>query len=928
MQRDNLRPILIFLGLFFLFVSAFFAQQVYARSLDKQVEQLSPIHPGFAFLDSNGENVLGSGEAVSTMQTCGQCHDTGFISSHSFHADLGLNSFSLAGHTDTGRAWDQSSGLFGKWNPLTYRYLSPEGDTRVDLRIPDWIIENASRIVGGGPAEYDLEGKAHLEQNLGRVGWDWQASGVVEMNCFLCHMGNPNNALRIETIERGEFKWANTATLVGTGLVEQTPLGYAWQPIAFDEQGEWLAEAVSIQDPTNENCAQCHGVIHQSEEALALNGCELDNWQTATTGQVISPARISNSGLNLTNKAGLTRSWDIHAERGLQCTDCHYSLNNPAYYQESPESRPGHLLFDPRRLEIGEYLEKPNHNLARGQSTQSMPDATQKGSMRRCESCHNATDTHAWLPFTERHMAALACESCHAPQMYAPAVQSYDWTVLNRDGSPLSACRGVEGNASSLADLVTGFTPVLMQSESLNGEMKLAPYHLVSAWYWVYDSANGERPVRQEDLYTAFFMEGVYAGEIMRVFDDNQDGELSETELVLNTAAKHDVIAGRLSEIGLENPRISGEIQPYSINHNVTRGEWAVKDCQTCHSDTSRVTQPMQLATYLPGGVEPAFVLGTSTSTNGKLYVEEGALYYQPSTRQEKLYIFGHDRLAWIDWLGVVFFVSVLGAVGVHGGLRYYSAIKAPRPKSAVRSVYMYGVYERFWHWLQTMAIILLLLTGLVIHRPDVFSLFSFRHVVFLHNVLAGLLVANAGLSLFYHLASGEIRQFIPRPYGFFDQAILQTKFYLQGIFKEGKHPFEKSPEKKLNPLQQVTYFGILNVLLPLQIMSGALMWGVQQWPEVAGLFGGLPFLAPLHSLVAWVFASFIVGHVYLTTTGPAPLASMRAMIMGWDEVEVHEPSEEEQNDVEKDENLDDSNEEQSSKQVDGEDFQPVLEFD
>ena len=30
-------------------------------------------------------------------------------------------------------------------------------------------------------------------------------------------------------------------------------------------------------------------------------------------------------------------------------------------------------------------------------------------------------------------------------------------------------------------------------------------------------------------------------------------------------------------------------------------------------------------------------------------------------------------------------------------------------------------------------------------------------------------------------------------------------------------------------------------------------MWGVQEWPEIAGAFGGLPFLAPFHSLVAWL---------------------------------------------------------------------------
>jgi thiosulfate reductase cytochrome b subunit len=225
----------------------------------------------------------------------------------------------------------------------------------------------------------------------------------------------------------------------------------------------------------------------------------------------------------------------------------------------------------------------------------------------------------------------------------------------------------------------------------------------------------------------------------------------------------------------------------------------------------------------------------------------------------------------------------------VHGGLRFFTGLRFSRKNTRIHEVYMYTVYERFWHWLQTIVIVLLLFTGLIIHRPDMFGIFSFRGVVVVHNVLAALLVINAALSLFYHLVSGEIRQYIPRPYGFFDQAIVQLKYYLQGIFGGRPHPYEKTPNKKLNPLQQITYFGILNVLLPLQIITGALMWGVQQWPQVASWFGGLPYLAPFHSLIAWIFGAFIVGHMYLTTTGAQPFSAIKAMMDGWDEVEVHE---------------------------------------
>ena len=806
--------------------------------------QTNPLHPVFALLDANGENVLDSGQPVSTMKTCGQCHDTAFIADHSFHVDLGQSDFAAP----------------GPWNPIPYRYLLPGGGASASLDAADWIKANANRIVGGGPA----------------------SSSGLEMDCFLCHTANPDHAARTAALQAGNFAWANTASLLGTGLVETAGDKYSWNQASFSADGKLIPQAVFIQAPTNANCAQCHGAVQTEKSPLTLAGCDLANWQTATTGQIISPARIAKSGMNLSGKDSLTRSFDVHAERGLQCTDCHYALNNPAYAQS--ENRPAHLQFDPRRLDIAEYLQKPDHNFARGQSAQDNIAPELKGTMRRCESCHDAEQTHTWLPYAARHLDELACESCHIAKLYAPAVQSYDWTVLRADAQPVSVCRGVDGN--SLEDLVTGFYPALLPRQNVDGKALLAPYNLATSWYW----AEGEQSqaISQETLKAAWFDGEAAAAEIVTALDSNHNGALEENELILDTSAKQAVVAGRLAALGVDNPHIVGEIQPYSINHGVAGGEWVIRDCQTCHSDASRITQPVKLANHIPGGVTPQFVSDSHTAAKGNLYTENGALYYRPATQSQNLYVFGHDRIPWVDGFGALFFVGVLAGVSLHGGLRFAAALKAPRHKPEFKKVYMYAVYERFWHWLQTFAIVLLLFTGLIIHRPDIFGAFTFPYVVVIHNVLAALLTINAALSLFYHLVSGEIRQFIPHPYGFFDEAILQARYYLQGIFRRSPHPFAKVPEKKLNPLQQVTYFGILNVLLPLQIITGALMWGVQQWPQIAGWFGGLPFLAPFHSLIAWTFGAFIIGHIYLTTTGPEPLTSIKAMMVGWEDVEVH----------------------------------------
>ncbi|MBM4422718.1 MAG: hypothetical protein FJ030_04915 [Chloroflexi bacterium] len=897
LKRLTLSHTLIIGGL----LIALVAQGALAATAPRPIAQASAMHPAFAILDADGRNVLDSGQPLSIGNTCGECHDTDYITTHSFHADLGYSESQPAGQVEGGRLWDTSNGLYGKWNPILYRYLSPVGDERIDLTPTDWLKFNGARIVGGGPA---------------------QAAAGVEMNCFLCHFTNPNNAERAATLQSGNFAWANTAVLLGTGIVEKNGGGYTFNANAFDAEGNLQRAFITIQDPSNENCAQCHGVVHSTPDPLALTGRDLSQWQTATTGQIVSPQKISQSGMNLSGKEELARAWDVHAERGLQCVDCHYSLNNPVLAQTNAKTQPDSILFDPRRLDISEYLQKPSHQFARGQSAQFTVAPDLKGTMRRCESCHETAQSHSWLPYTAQHMSAVACESCHIPTVHAPAVQSVDWTVLTATGEPVIEWRGVEGESGTLNDLVTGYTPVLLKRNGIDGETTLAPYNLVTVWYWLYDSANGERPVRLGDLQAAYLVSKAeddcapastgaasaliatiafdlapenlpttsadtsYCPQVLRALDANGDATLTGAELRLDTLEKQAVVAKRLQSLGLRNPHLASEIQPYSINHSVARGEYAVRECAVCHSDNSRLGQAIALSGGGPTGVATQFVNDANTATDGALSVSDGVLLFTPAT--EGLYVFGHSRVSWVDWLGAAMVVGVLLGVAAHGGLRFFASLKTKSHAPAVKRVYMYSVYERFWHWLQTSAILLLILTGLIIHRPDMFGALSFPFIVVVHNVLAVILVVNAALSLFYHLVSGEIRQYIPHPYGFFDQAIAQAGYYLRGIFKREPHPFEKTPQKKLNPLQQVTYFGILNVLLPLQIITGAMMWGVQSFPQITAWFGGLPFLAPFHSFVAWSFAAFIIAHVYLTTTGHEPAAAMKAMMLGWDEVEDH----------------------------------------
>lgn len=200
----------------------------------------------------------------------------------------------------------------------------------------------------------------------------------------------------------------------------------------------------------------------------------------------------------------------------------------------------------------------------------------------------------------------------------------------------------------------------------------------------------------------------------------------------------------------------------------------------------------------------------------------------------------------------------------------------------------LYSFHERAWHWVQAFTVLALLLTGAEIHSPQLLHVFGFDLAVRVHNAFAVLLLLNAAMGLFYFATSGRIRRFGPRPRDFFSLSLAQLRFYTRGIFRGEPHPMQHDASQKLNPLQQITYLAILNVLLPAQVISGGLIWGAARWPELTDSLGGLGVLVPLHTLGAWLFVSFTIMHVYLTTTGATVGAHLRAMVTGSSEITAH----------------------------------------
>ena len=817
------------------------------------------MHPEVPILDAQGNPVIESGLPMSTMASCGgDCHDTAYIMDSSDHADAGASQLGQGGQAHD---WQQGPGYFGGWDPLAYDTdgLVPGAD--MDLEA--WLNRYGSRHVGGGPV-----------------------AGLVEMDCLLCHTAITDHSARETALASGDFAWANSASLSSLNILVLQDGEWLWDESKFQANGALQKGLLDIHKPRDENCSQCHGMADNSlDYPLTISADQHARHNTDRTGQIISPQKLLNSGLNISGKEELDYPFDVHTDRVVGCVNCHYSLNNPVFFRQREESRPAHLDFDPRRMTSSDYLVRPLHQFAKGQSTLGLAAADTQNSLRRCESCHDAENVHEWLPYKQRHFTSLACEACHIPKLFGPGLQTVDWTMLDNNAQPIKQYRNVSGDPVAVDSLIEGFRPLILPRVGADGDFKLAPFNLVTAWYWT--AGEPSVPVSREQLEEAIFINGNYHPDLIAALDSNGDAQLSSDELRLDDEAAVNAVKTRLQASGLSGLQIQSEITPFSINHNVVDGQRATRDCSNCHDRDSILAASFSLSDYTPGNVQPQEISFAGVDFAGEVESDpDGGASFIPNSRSAGFYIIGLDGEKWADLLGLLMFLGVTLGVSGHAVARYISSRRRAPVHHEYERVHMYDAYERLWHWLQASAIMLLLFTGLIIHKPHFFGMFSFPYVVSVHNVLGFVLLINAALALFYNLASGEIRQYLPKPKGFIHRSLAQAMYYSQGIFAGDAHPLEKSKHNKLNPLQQITYLAILNVLLPAQVITGVLIWGLQRWPNIAAELGGLPTLALVHTLVAWAFATFIVMHIYLTTTGHSPTAGIKSMIGGFDDVE------------------------------------------
>lgn len=193
------------------------------------------------------------------------------------------------------------------------------------------------------------------------------------------------------------------------------------------------------------------------------------------------------------------------------------------------------------------------------------------------------------------------------------------------------------------------------------------------------------------------------------------------------------------------------------------------------------------------------------------------------------------------------------------------------------RSIYIFPLFERFWHWSQAALIIFLMATGAEIH--GFWTFLGFERALDLHVIAAFALVVLWVFAIFWHMVTGQWRHYVPTTIGLWKV----ISFYLSGIFVGAPHPFQPTTRRKHNPMQAMAYLGFKVAMAPAIWISGVALWIYGRFPNIYPEALPILWVNAAHVGAAFLIAAFLIAHLYLITTGETVFAQLRAMITGWD---------------------------------------------
>ena len=205
---------------------------------------------------------------------------------------------------------------------------------------------------------------------------------------------------------------------------------------------------------------------------------------------------------------------------------------------------------------------------------------------------------------------------------------------------------------------------------------------------------------------------------------------------------------------------------------------------------------------------------------------------------------------------------------------------------SQVDETYINPLPVRIWHWVNALVFVLLILTGFQIRYVGLVSVLSFETAVKMHNWIGFAAIANFLVWLGFYLFTDKIKVYHPEldPKKFFLNFFRQAQYYSFGIFKGEKSPHRVRPHDKFNPLQSMTYQIVMLMVVPVQFVTGILMWDIKRFEGWIDVLGGIRVVSTIHILIFILFVFFILVHAYMGALGHKPSSHYKEMFTGYEE--------------------------------------------
>lgn len=198
-----------------------------------------------------------------------------------------------------------------------------------------------------------------------------------------------------------------------------------------------------------------------------------------------------------------------------------------------------------------------------------------------------------------------------------------------------------------------------------------------------------------------------------------------------------------------------------------------------------------------------------------------------------------------------------------------------------------YPLYIRFWHLLNAVFFLLLVLTGFNMQysNPD-HPFISLIASIKIHRISGIGLTCSYLIFFTGNIITGNGKNYRIRFKNLLKNISIQVTYYVRRSWQRPEPPFPLTSDRKFNPLQALFYSIVMYIGVPLLCITGVGLF----FPETVmdRIFGisGLLLTDLIHVIVGFLMVIFMIVHIYMSTLGKTPFSSFRAIITGWQQLE------------------------------------------